>query len=82
MHDHARFDIAAVMRGEPSSIALLTAAKERIRWLSRKLVAAEAAMTTYQVPAGTQFVCLGADFSSDWGATTSSPAPRKLLTHC
>lgn len=37
MHDHRSFDIAATMRGEPGSIVLLTAAKERIRWLSRSL---------------------------------------------
>lgn len=34
--DHRSLDLQAVLRGEPSSIALLTAAKERIRWLSRK----------------------------------------------
>ena len=37
MHDHRSFDIAATMRGEPGSIVLLTAAKDRIRWLSRSL---------------------------------------------
>ena len=37
LHDHRRLDLAAVLSGEPSSIALLTAAKERIRWLSRKV---------------------------------------------
>lgn len=40
MHDHRGLDLAAILSGEPSSIALLTAAKERIRWLSRKLDAA------------------------------------------
>ena len=37
MHDHRSFDIVATMRGEPGSIVLLTAAKDRIRWLSRSL---------------------------------------------
>lgn len=37
MHDHRNLDLAAILAGEPSSIALLTAAKERIRWLSRML---------------------------------------------
>lgn len=37
LHDHRNFDVQGALRGEPSSIALLTAAKERIRWLSRKL---------------------------------------------
>jgi hypothetical protein len=37
LHDHKNFDIRAVAKGDPSSIALLTGAKERIRWLSRKL---------------------------------------------
>lgn len=37
MHDHHSLDIEAILRGEPSSIALLTAAKDRIRWLSRSL---------------------------------------------
>jgi len=40
-HNHRELDLAAVMSGEPSSITLLTAAKQRIRWLSRKLVATE-----------------------------------------
>jgi len=39
LHDHrGPLNVQAIMRGEPSSIALLTAAKERIRWLSRALV--------------------------------------------
>jgi hypothetical protein len=37
LHDHRTLDFEAILRGEPSSIALLTAAKERIRWLSRAL---------------------------------------------
>jgi hypothetical protein len=37
LHDHRTLDVEAILRGEPSSIALLTAAKERIRWLSRAL---------------------------------------------
>jgi uncharacterized phage infection (PIP) family protein YhgE len=40
-HNHRELDLAAVMSGESSSITLLTAAKQRIRWLSRKLVATE-----------------------------------------
>ena len=44
MHDHRSFDIAATMRGEPGSIVLLTAAKERIRWLSRSLYKALACL--------------------------------------
>lgn len=36
VHNHREMDLDAMIRGEPSSIALLTAAKERIRWLSRK----------------------------------------------
>lgn len=36
VHNHRELNLSAVMAGEPSSIALLTAAKERIRWLSRK----------------------------------------------
>ena len=40
MHDHRSLNLQAIMRGEPSSVALLTAAKERIRWLSRALVKA------------------------------------------
>lgn len=36
VHDHRNLDLNAALRGEPTSIALLTAAKERIRWLSRK----------------------------------------------
>lgn len=36
LHNHRELDLAAIMAGEPSSIALLTAAKERIRWLSRR----------------------------------------------
>ncbi len=36
LHNHREMDIDAIMAGEPSSPALLTAAKERIRWLSRK----------------------------------------------
>lgn len=35
MHDHKSFDVVAILLGEPSSIALLDATKERIRWLSR-----------------------------------------------
>ena len=38
-----RLDLAAIQRGEPSPISLLTAAKDRIRWLSRQLEAAKAA---------------------------------------
>jgi hypothetical protein len=37
MHDHRGLDIEAILSGEPSSIGLLTAAKDRIRWLSRSL---------------------------------------------
>lgn len=39
LHDHKSInvDMSAYLSGQPSSIALLTAAKERIRWLSRKL---------------------------------------------
>lgn len=37
-----RLDLAALQRGEPSSLALLTAAKDRIRWLSRQVEAAGA----------------------------------------
>ncbi|MEN7527888.1 hypothetical protein [Cupriavidus sp. DL-D2] len=37
LHNHRDFDLGAAMSGEPSSIVLLTAAKERIRWLSRAL---------------------------------------------
>lgn len=38
MHDHRNEDIMALHRaGKPTSIAILTAAKERIRWLSRHL---------------------------------------------
>lgn len=51
LHDHLRFDLAALQRGEPSSFDLLTAAKERIRWLSRKLVEAEAALRVERVDA-------------------------------
>jgi cell division protein FtsB len=40
-HNHRELDLAAVMSGESSSITLLTAAKQRIRWLSRRLVATE-----------------------------------------
>ncbi len=40
VHDHRFTNVEAILRGEPSSIALLTAAKERIRWLSRALEAA------------------------------------------
>lgn len=36
VHNHREMDLNAMLAGEPSSIALLTAAKERIRWLSRK----------------------------------------------
>lgn len=36
LHDHRSLDLNAALRGEPTSITLLTAAKERIRWLSRK----------------------------------------------
>ncbi|MBY4723891.1 MULTISPECIES: ead/Ea22-like family protein [Burkholderia] len=45
LHDHRSLNVEAILRGEPSSIALLTAAKERIRWLSRAL---EATGTTSQ----------------------------------
>lgn len=38
LHDHKTLNVASVLQGEPSSIALLTAAKERIRWLSRLVV--------------------------------------------
>lgn len=41
LHNHRELDLEAVLRGEPSSIVLLTAAKERIRWLSRALVKAQ-----------------------------------------
>lgn len=37
LHDHRSLDVEAVLRGEPSSIALLTAVKGRVRWLSRQL---------------------------------------------
>ena len=40
-HNHRMIDVDAIMRGEPSSMALLTASKERIRWLSRALVKAQ-----------------------------------------
>ncbi len=40
LHDHSSLNIKAILRGEPSSIVFLTAAKERIRWLSRHLEAA------------------------------------------
>lgn len=40
MHNHRELDVNAILAGEPSSIALLTAAKERIRWLSRRQVGA------------------------------------------
>ena len=43
MHGGDRLDLAAVIRGEPSPISLLTAAKDRIRWLSRQLEAAKQA---------------------------------------
>jgi hypothetical protein len=36
IHNHRHLDVEAVLSGEPSSITLLTAAKERIRWLSRQ----------------------------------------------
>jgi len=36
LHNHREMNFEAILSGEPSSIALLTAAKERIRWLSRK----------------------------------------------
>lgn len=42
MHNHRVTDVDAIMRGEPSSMALLTAAKDRIRWLSRALAKAQA----------------------------------------
>lgn len=45
MHDHRNFDIAAAQRGEPTSVALLQAAKDRIRWLSRKLAEATTAFS-------------------------------------
>lgn len=37
LHNHRELDLNAILAGEPSSIALLTAAKERIRWLSREV---------------------------------------------
>lgn len=37
LHNHREINIDAVLRGEPSSIGLLTAAQKRIRWLSRQL---------------------------------------------
>lgn len=41
MHDHRSLDISSSLNGEPTSIGLLTAAKERIRYLSRRLAALE-----------------------------------------
>lgn len=40
-HDHRDLDLQAILAGEPSSIGLLTAAKDRIRWLSRALTKSE-----------------------------------------
>lgn len=37
LHNHRELNVQAILAGEPSSIGLLTAAKERIRWLSRRL---------------------------------------------
>lgn len=41
LHDHRSLDLQAILAGAPSSIALLTAAKDRIRWLSRELTQAD-----------------------------------------
>ena len=37
LHNHRELDLDAILAGEPSSIGLLTAAKDRIRWLSRQV---------------------------------------------
>lgn len=42
LHNHRELDLEAILSGQPSSIGLLTAAKERIRWLSRKVTFLEA----------------------------------------
>lgn len=46
MHGNERPSLAEMMAGKPMPIAYLTAAKERIRWLSRKLVEAQRGATT------------------------------------
>lgn len=49
LHDHKSLnaDMSAFLSGHPMSIALLTAAKDRIRWLSRKL---EEALANQRMP--------------------------------
>lgn len=54
LHDHHQIDMEAIRAGKPSSIALLTAAKERIRWLSRRLIEAEQKIQEIEEP-GTYF---------------------------
>lgn len=46
MHGNERPSLAEMLAGKPMPIAYLTAAKERIRWLSRKLVEAQRGATT------------------------------------
>ena len=87
MHDHRSFGIAATMRGEPGSIVLLTAAKDRIRWLSRSLDKALArlnAAPVQQVSVPECFTKLlhhahGMTLGADWNKGTMASYHREPL---
>jgi hypothetical protein len=64
LHDHRSLDVAAIMSGKPSSMSLLTAAKERIRWLSRKLIDATSETPTGDEPAQYEIDAVAAVFAA------------------